>query len=170
MNGPEKAEVQRVLERLSAGDPLPQALGFSEEDVRQIETLAVLLYQEGKLESALRLLQGLVSLHVDRAAYWSALGAVLTRMERHEEAIPVLTLALRMDPNDTAALVNRGECYIALGRAEEAGADLERAIELDPKETDPASNRARQLAYGLYQMFDQAREEGLDTVEVEEEA
>ncbi len=131
--------------------------------------MAAALYREDRLDEARTLFQGLVGLYPDRAEYWSALGAVLTRMERHEEAIPVLSVALQLNPEDTAALVNRGECFIALGQAEAAARDLERAIELDPGETDPASNRARQLAYGLYEFFDTIREAGLDTVEVEED-
>ena len=161
--------VQEALARLQSGASFAEAIGLSEETVAHIEQLAAALYSEDRLDEARTLFQGLVSLFPDRAEYWSALGAVLTRMEHHEEAVPVLSVALHLNPEDTSALVNRGECFIALGQVEDAARDLERAIELDPGETDPASHRARQLAYGLYMFFDTIREAGLDTVDIEED-
>ncbi|MCI0611995.1 tetratricopeptide repeat protein [bacterium] len=156
------------LERLQSSVSFSEALGLSESDLDQIAVLAAALYAENKLESSLIVLEGLTNLCPEKAEYWISLGAVLTRMERHEQAIPVLTLALRMNPRDTAALVNRGECYIALANNEKAAADLQKAIELDPKQQDVASNRARQLAYAMYSFFHQCVDEGLDEVEIDD--
>jgi len=144
------------LKAVAHGVPLAQALGFSEADVQKIAGLAAALCQAGRWEAALKLWAGLVSLHPERAEFWSALGSTLTRMGRHEEALPVLTLALRMDPTDTAALVNRAECYIATAQVEAAVADLEQAIGQDLAETDPAADRARQLVYALHEFFRRA--------------
>ncbi len=141
------------LKAIAHGVPFAQALGFSEADVQKIAGLAAGLCQAGRWESALKLWAGLVSLQPERAEFWSALGSTLTRMGRHEEAIPVLTFALRMDPTDTAALVNRAECYIATAQVEAAVADLEQVIRQDMTETDPVADRARQLVYALYEFF-----------------
>jgi predicted Zn-dependent protease len=150
------------LQAVAQGIPFAQALGFSEADLEKIAGLAAALCEEGRWESALKLWAGLVSLQPGRAEFWSALGATLTRMGRHEEAIPVLTLALRMDPTDTAALVNRGECYIATAQIEAAVADLEAVIRRDMTETDPVAHRTRQLVYALREFLERARSAGLD--------
>jgi len=154
-----------------SGSPsdLGAALGFTPEALDAIQELATALYAEGQLESALKLFKGLLVLRPDRADSWSAVGAVLTRMERYEEAIPYLSAALALDREHTAALVNRAECYLALGQAEEAAQDLDRAIELDPREEDPASHRARQLVWAMARFFEEAHKEGLDTAEVVED-
>jgi tetratricopeptide (TPR) repeat protein len=85
-------------------DPVA-ALGFTPEALDTIEQLATALYAEGQLESALKLFQGLLVLRPDQADAWSAVGAVLTRMEQYEEALPYLSAALALDPDHTPALV-----------------------------------------------------------------
>ena len=81
-------------------DPVA-ALGFTPEALDTIEQLATALYAEGQLESALKLFQGLLVLRPDQADAWSAVGAVLTRMEQYEEALPYLSAALTLDPDHT---------------------------------------------------------------------
>lgn len=159
----------QFVKRLEGNSSVHEALGLTTEDLNQIAGLAAAFYQENKLESALKLLEGLVALQPERAEYWSALGAVLTRLERQEEAVPALNAALKLNSKDTAALVNRGECYLALADNEKAAADFKEAIQLDPKQQDPASNRARQLAYGMSIFFEECHDAALDTVEVDEE-
>ena len=161
--------VQEALERVQDGAPLSEALGFTDEMIEAIEALGVASYQEGQLDKARKIFEGLVSLNPHNPAYWSALGGVLTRMEEHEDAIPILTVALELAPDDPSALVNRGECLMALGQAESAAKDLERAIELDPTESDPASNRARQLVFGFHELFSTLMAEGLDDIEIDDE-
>lgn len=155
--------------RLGEHKTLSEALGLTDEDVDNFAGLAAALYEADKMESALKIFEGLVSLRPERGEYWAALGAALTHAERHEEAIPVLSVAIQMDPKDPAALVNRGECYLAMANNEKAAEDFKLAIELDPKEQDPASNRARQLVFGMHDFFDQCRAEGLDEVEIEDD-
>ena len=169
MNSKESLSNESFFKSLQDSNSVSQALGLSDNDVEQIAGLAAAFYQEERLDSAFKLLEGLTCLRPERSEFWSALGAVLTRMERHEEALPILTAAIRMDPRDAAALVNRAECYIALTDNERAAEDLEAAIKLDPKEENPAANRARQMAHGFAQFFEQCHEAGLDTIEVEDE-
>jgi tetratricopeptide (TPR) repeat protein len=147
---------------------ITEALGLSTKDVDEIAAVAAALYQEDRVESALKIFQGLICLQPERAEFWSALGAALTRTMRYEQAIPVLTIAVKMNPKDTAALVNRAECYIALADNERSSDDLQKAIELDPQQKDPASNRARQLAYGMNSFFEECQNENLDKIEVDE--
>jgi Flp pilus assembly protein TadD len=147
---------------------LMEAVGLTQKDVDDIAALAAALYQEDRVESAFKLFQGLTCLQPERGEFWSALGTALTRMGRHEQAIPALTIALQLNSKDTAAFVNRAECYIALADNEHSSDDLRKAMELDPQEKDPASNRARQLAYGMNSFFEKCQNEDLDKIEVDE--
>ena len=146
---------------------LQEALQLPDATLDSVRRLTALLYEQGKTDAALELCRGLVALHPHRAAGWSALGAVLTRLERHDEAVEALDRALELDPRDTAALVNRAECRIAAGDNAAAAADLDRAIELDPRHDDPAANRARQIAFAMYAIFAQCVAEGLDRVQLQ---
>jgi tetratricopeptide (TPR) repeat protein len=58
----------------------------------------------------------------------------------------LMGVALKLDPKDINALVNRSELYLQLGELEAAIADLKSARELDPKLENPASARAQALA------------------------
>lgn len=161
-------KAETFVDRVAKGDSMSDALEFTEQDLSNIAGMAVALYQDGKVENALRLLEGLRCLRPDKAEYWSASGAALTRLERYEEALPILSVALKMNASDTASLVNRAECYLALADNEMAAKDLEAAIDLDPQEQDPAANRARQLAFAMYTFFEVCSLEALDTAEVTE--
>jgi tetratricopeptide (TPR) repeat protein len=154
------------LKNLEMKHSLSEALQLTTADEDQIAALAVKFFKDGKLESSLKLMQGLTSLYPEKSQYWTALGAVLTRLERYEQAIAVLAFALQIDGNDVAALVNRGECYIAMAENEKAAADFKRAIELDPRQQNQASNRARQIVFGLATFFQECINEGLDEVEI----
>jgi tetratricopeptide (TPR) repeat protein len=169
MGKDEALSTDQFVKKLQEKTSFSEALGLTSDDLNQIAGLAAAFYQENKLESAQKLLEGLIALKPERAEYWSAFGAVLTRLEKHEEAVPALSAALKLNSKDTAALVNRGECYLALADNEKAAADFKEAIQLDPKQQDPASNRARQIAYGMSLFFEECHEAGLDTVEVDEE-
>ncbi len=140
------------------------------EEERTIAQLVAVLYREGRLVSAVRLLRGLTSLRPENGAYWSALGGVLTRMERYEEALPILSLAIHLRPRDIAAYVNRAECHLALGHVRAAAADLDRAMALDPDGHHPDAHRARCMAFSAYRFFEAAHQAGLDTIPVELDA
>lgn len=161
-------KTETFVDRVAKGDSMSDALNFTEQDLSNIAGMAVALYEDGKVENALRLLEGLRCLRPDKAEYWSACGAVLTRLERYEEAVSIISVALKMNPKDIASLVNRGECYIALAENEKAARDLEAAMDLDPQEKDPAANRARQLAFAMYTFFEVCSLEALDSAEVTE--
>lgn len=158
--------IDSFLKNLQTKHSLTEALELTTADENLIAAFAVKFFKDGKLESSLKLLQGLTALCPEKSQYWTALGAVLTRLERYEQAIPVLSAALRISTNNIAALVNRGECYIAIAENEKAAADLHRAIDLDPRKQDEASNRARQIVFGMSTFFKKCIDEGLDTLEI----
>jgi tetratricopeptide (TPR) repeat protein len=157
---------EAFVDHVANGDSFSDALQITEQDLSIIAGMAAALYKDGKVENSLRLLEGLRCLRPDKAEYWSASGAALTRLERYDDALPILSVALKMNSKDTASLVNRGECYLAIAENEKAAKDFEKAIDLDPQEQDPAANRARQLVFAMYAFFQVCNLEALDTAEV----
>lgn len=111
--------------------------------------MGAMYYQQGILDKAQAIFEGLVEIDPSSAAAHSALGALLTRTERFADAMLHLDRAVELDPEQIAPYVNRAEIFIKQGRAENAVADLKQAIALDPREKDPAANRARAMALGI---------------------
>lgn len=110
-------------------------------------------YQQGNLDKARTIFEGLVELDPDSADAHSALGALLTLKQEDEEAIGHLEAAVALNPRQIAPYVNLGEIFIRQQRLEEAVANLRKAIELDPNERDSGANRARAMVLGIYEII-----------------
>ena len=133
-----------------SGHGSPRArLGVSEQEFRALGRMGTMYYHQGQLDKARAIFEGLVELDPGSAAARSALGALLTRTERFEEALEHLDRAVELDPAQIAPYVNRAEIFIKRGRAAEAMENLKRAVALDPQGKDPAANRARAMALGI---------------------
>lgn len=128
---------------------LRDKLGITADEFRAMGDMGAMYYQQGILDKAQTIFEGLVEIDPNSAAAHSALGALLTRTERFDEALPHLNRAVELDPAQIAPYVNRAEIFIREGRAEEAVANLKQAIALDPHEQDPGANRARAMAFGI---------------------
>ena len=133
---------------------LEKILDLKEEEEARFVELGTALYHEGRVEAALNIFSGLTALRPERSDYWTALGAVLVRLERYDEARPVLKLACRMNPEDIAAWIGLGECELGLGSVEAAAEAFESALELDPEGQTEAGRRARALVHGLSRFFE----------------
>lgn len=133
----------------AAGGALRGRLGVTAEEFDELGRMGAMYYQQGVLDKARTIFEGLVDLDPESAAAHSALGALLTRTERFDEALAHLDRAVALDPEMIAPYVNRAEIFIRRGRAEEAVDNLKRAVALDPGERDPAANRARAMALGI---------------------
>ena len=124
-------------------------LGISDEEFQAMGRIGGMYYQQGSLQKAQTIFEGMVELDPESAAAHAALGALLTRTEQFAEALEHLNRAVELDPEEIAPYVNRAEILTRQGRAEEAVENLKRAIALDPQEKDPAANRARAMALGI---------------------
>lgn len=139
------------------GDNLPpKALGaeVSEADFQSIGAIGAMYYEQGHIDKAQTIFEGLVELNPKSSAAQSALGGVLTYKHDDEKALIHLTKAIDLDDKQIAPFVNRGEIYLRQSKLDLAVADLKRAIELDPKEKDAGANRARAMVLGIYQAIE----------------
>ena len=90
------------------------------------------LFREGEFESAVSASDSL--LHKEprnvRALYWKA--SSLLRMERHQEALEVLDLAIDIYDEYADAISQRGVVFFHIGELAMALSDMDRAVELEP--------------------------------------
>lgn len=140
----------------------PVGVEISDEDFQSIGEIGAMYYEQGNLEKAETIFEGLIELKPDSGAAHSALGGLLTYKREDEKAMVHLTRAIELDDNQIAPLVNRGEVHLRQSKFEAAVADLKRAIELDPKEKDPGANRARAMILGIYQAIESQKNQKVE--------
>ncbi len=138
-----------------------QVLPFTKEKVKMsaeefmaIGEIGAMFYEQGNLEKAQTIFEGLVEINPNSDAAHSALGALLTKRRDDENALVHLNKAIELNDLQIAPFVNRAEVYLRRQQFETAVADLKRAIELDPQEKDAGANRARAMVLGIYQAIE----------------
>ena len=145
------------IDRFLDGDiTLAQLLGIDPEEAYGIATLAHSMLEQGNLDHAEGLLEGLVVLNPYDAYFHTMLGTVYVKQGKTEDARLEFDTAIDLDESFIPAYVNRGELLLQSGELEAALEDFRRAIELDPDGQDPMSNRARMLVTLTTMIMNQA--------------
>ncbi|WNG35207.1 tetratricopeptide repeat protein [Archangium minus] len=103
-------------------------------------------YEQGRYEEARAVFVELAACDPSEGYYRTALGAICLAVDELDDALIHFNEALRLNPTDCPALVNRGEVHLRLGSLLEAAEDFSRVVALDPENKDPLSERARLLA------------------------
>jgi tetratricopeptide (TPR) repeat protein len=144
MSDPKSNAIQKdwLQRRVSLGT----AAGWTTEEMRLLADIAYALTEQGRNEEAITIFEGLAAIAPATAYFQSALGALNLRMGRLDKALLHLNSAIDSDPNDTAALANRGELYLLLGNIPAAVSDLRKTQNLADIENPPSyAIRARAL-------------------------
>ncbi|MDY7225514.1 tetratricopeptide repeat protein [Hyalangium rubrum] len=115
------------------------------------------LYEQGNYEDARHIFEELAERDPAEAYYRTALGAICLAEDDLDVALEHFHHALRLNPKDSAALVNRGEVHLRLGNIMEAAQDFARAVDLDPENKDPLTMRARLLAAAAIETIEAAQ-------------
>ena len=131
-----------------------EELNITPAEFLEMGRIGAMYYEQGNLEKAETIFEGLVELDPQCADSHSALGALLTQTGRDDQALIHLNKSVELNPNQIAPYVNRAEIRIRRQKIEAAVADLKRAIDLDPTETDAGANRARAIVLGLREAFE----------------
>lgn len=103
------------------------------------------LMRQNRLAEAERLFRTLADQDPRNADALHALGLIAHRMGRGDQAVELLTRALRAAPGSPAILCNRGLVQASRERFKEALADYDRALALNPLFAEAAFNRANAL-------------------------
>lgn len=103
------------------------------------------LLQQGKLDDAKKVFEGLLTLDPRDAYFHMVLGSIAQRRNQFEDAEKHYSRSLRINPYSPSALANRGEVRVELGRLLEGLDDLRQSVKEDPGAREAATQRARAL-------------------------
>jgi tetratricopeptide (TPR) repeat protein len=122
-----------------------EAVRVASDEVLALAHVARQSAEQGRLDDARMLLEGLIALEPRFAYLQTCLGCVYMRMGRNDEALVWFEDALALDPKDVAAHTYAGELRLERGETALAVTHLESAIGLDPDGRNAFANRARTL-------------------------
>jgi len=128
---------------------------------QQIEGFASLgynLYQQGKLDDARKMFEGLTAVAPESYYGFAGLGALALGKEPPDlsSALTNLQKAAELSPNSPSVHANLGETLLRMGKLQESAAEYRKAIDLDPEKKDPGANRARTIILALKVVTDEA--------------
>ncbi len=141
----EAIENLQMWMRNPTGINLGAALGYTELDISHIVSLAFKMLEEGKLDNARILYEGVHALNPENIDAMVGLGAIYTHQNFPTQAIELFSRVLEEEPEHLFSLLQRGEAYIqendedSLSKAVE---DFKKIMELDPKAESREAKRA----------------------------
>lgn len=156
------ASVQTMLQGQAT---FKDALGLDTDGILALAVYARELADQGRLDDAQTLLEGLVVLEPQNGYLHTCLGALYMQKGFHDAARAEFLYALAHNGDDTAANTYLGELHIDAGNLEAAVDYLRRAVELDPEARDPYANRARTLAAMVATIAREVEQKGPEALE-----
>lgn len=141
---------ENTLEEVIQGkQPLNVFLGLGQEQIQAFAALGFASYQQGRIEEAREIFEGLIALDSTSYFGWAGLGALELSQNNLDEAETSLRGAVQRYGDDPTVLANLGEVFLRKGNAEEATSLLKKALDLDPTGEDAGANRARAILQGM---------------------
>ena len=157
--------VQTVDEMLQGQDTFRDALGLDDENILALAVFARELVEQGRVDDAQTLLEGLVVLDPQNGYLHTCLGAIYMQKNFNDAALVEFAYALRQDEEDIAAHTYLGEIYLEEGDMQSSVKHLQAAVDLDPDARDPYANRARTLAALVATVAKEVQERGPEALE-----
>jgi tetratricopeptide (TPR) repeat protein len=143
---------------------LAELFKIDSSDVAALLLSGQTLYEQGRLEDAKNIFEGLLVLDSGNVFVSGILGAIYQKQGDYETALAYYDKTLSLFPDDIYSLTNRGEIHLKFGKLDKAAGDFRRAIELDPDRKHPAGNRARLLVEITLQCLEIAKRNGVEAV------
>jgi tetratricopeptide (TPR) repeat protein len=114
-----------------------EVLGRNPQDVKAEENLGLCLEAKNQNEAAIAAYRKAIELDLSSPSRteqpYLDLGKLLTTLNRAEEAIPVLSQAVAINPQSAPARYELGRAQFAAGHSEKACMQLEESVRLDPQ-------------------------------------
>jgi tetratricopeptide (TPR) repeat protein len=117
--------------------------------LKHLAEMGFVKLKHGRLDEARKIFELLVFLDHKSFFYQISLAASLQKSKKVVEAIYRYGEAVKLKPNSTNALVNRGELYLRMRNYRKAAEDFRAAILLDSHGVDRYANRARSLVVAI---------------------
>lgn len=122
--------------------------GMTAPEAYQLAEFGWMMLGNGQTEIAVTIFEMLTLSNPHHAYFFALLGSALARENRIKEALEAYQRAIALDPDETAALVNRAELLLGLADRSvlsEAETLLDRALSIDAAAGRPEVRRARVL-------------------------
>ncbi|MGQ0506414.1 MAG: tetratricopeptide repeat protein [Myxococcaceae bacterium] len=143
------AQLMARMQRWADGrGTLKDVRGYSDEELYAIARTAYAFYNQGHLEKARTLFQGLYAVSPADPYFAKALGVVELASGNAQGALAAYDVALKLDSEDVAAYVGRAEVKLVLGQVSQAVDDLRRASGI-VREEDPQRDKVFALLAAL---------------------
>jgi len=113
--------------------------------VDALYNLGIVLQDGGEVEASRTTLRRVLALDPKFVRGYNALGALEARVKHHDEALRLLTEALRIAPDDFDTLYNLGNVAGEMDRLEESAGYFARAVEKRPTSPEARNNYGRAL-------------------------
>lgn len=142
-----RAEMYHELkENVKAMADADAALAIRPGHPGAVRLRAMFLAAEGKIDQAILQVEDLRAKGAKDSSTLSTLAMLYALGKHNRPAIEAFTALLSLQPDNMAALRNRGDLYLGIGKHAEAIADFDLALKHDPKEPGLLNNLAWVLA------------------------
>lgn len=141
------------------------AFGLTTEAVTALASPACEMAEQGRMEQAQAMLEGLAVLDPENVYIHNCLGSLYMRMDRAKLAEQEFNYVLARTPEDVAANTNLGELLFEQGELEKAVHRLQKAVEQDPEGKDMFANRARTILNIIAELVKELQEKGPEAME-----
>jgi len=136
---------EKIIQYVQGKITLAELEGLDEEQLYTIAEIGYVLMEEGKLEDARKIYEGLIEMSPDNYYFHSVLGAIYQHQRKFDSALEEYQRAIKLNPDDIPSMVNSAEILLHTGKLIESSGLLKKAIELDRTGNDPWAMRARAL-------------------------
>lgn len=146
------------MDRFVQGDlTASDMMGLTREELYMIAQRGYELIQEGKMEQAREVFDGLVYLDPYDPYFYTVLGSICQKQDQLDKAVQCYDVGIRLQAWNVNALANRGEILLNQGKLTEALSDLQAVItyEPDPENTNPSVVRTKALLFTIKELVDQ---------------
>lgn len=139
--------------------PLNTFFDIGGDQIQAFAALGYMSYQQGRVDEAREIFEGLTALDSTQYYGYAGLGAIDLASNNLAEAETNLRAAAERNPKDPTVLANLGETLLRQSKAEEAAGFFKQALELDPNGQDPGANRARAILQGMQLVIEELKKQ-----------
>lgn len=126
-----------------------QVAKLDRKKMRQVAEQGYVKLKHGRYEEARKIFEILTFVDHKNFFHHLALGGAYQKLKKDLDAVFQYTECLKYDPDNTNALVNRGEIFLRHRNYKKAAEDFRKAIVIDKAGRDVFANRARSLVIAI---------------------
>lgn len=135
-----------------------QFTGLDKKKLIQVGEMGYVKLKHGRLDEARKIFEVLSFIDHNNYFHHLALGSAYQKQKKWVDAVYQYTQALKINAQNTNALVNRGEVYLRNKNYRKAAEDFREAILLDQEGRDRFANRARSLVIAIKRLLARDKE------------